>query len=73
MIFDPMVNMDYGYENVMEAYHQLDREGKLKIHVHGGYQVFGDKNPVKTCEPEKISDAKIICTMIGGEEVYTSK
>lgn len=50
MLFDPMVNMDYGYENVMEAYHQLDKEGKLKIHVHGGYQVFGDKNPVKNVE-----------------------
>ena len=50
MTFDPMVNMDYGRENLMEAYHQLDQEGKLKMHIHGGYQVFGDKNPVKYVE-----------------------
>ena len=48
--FDPMVNYDYGWENVMEAYHQLDVEGKLKLRVHGGYQVFVDKNPVKDVE-----------------------
>ena len=48
--FDPMVNYDYGCENVMEAYHQLDLEGKLKIRVHGGYQVFADKNPVADVE-----------------------
>lgn len=50
MTFDPMVNMDYGWENLMKAYHQLDQEGKLKMHIHGGYQVFGDKNPVKDVE-----------------------
>ena len=49
-IFDPMVNYDYGSENVMEAYHQLDVEGKLKLRVHGGYQVFVDKNPVADVE-----------------------
>ena len=48
--FDPMVNYDYGWENVMEAYHQLDVEGKLKLRVHGGYQVFVDKNPVADVE-----------------------
>ena len=48
--FDPMVNYDYGWENVMEAYHQLDIEGKLKLRVHGGYQVFVDKNPVADVE-----------------------
>ena len=50
MTFDPMVNMDYGWENLMQAYHQLDREGKLKMHIHGGYQVFADKNPVADVE-----------------------
>ena len=50
MLFDPMVNYDYGSENVMEAYHQLDLEGKLKLRVHGGYQVFVDKNPVADVE-----------------------
>ena len=50
MTFDPMVNYDYGWENVMEAYHQLDVEGKLKLRVHGGYQVFVDKNPVADVE-----------------------
>lgn len=50
MTFDPMVNMDYGWENLMKAYHQLDQEGKLKMHIHGGYQVFGDKNPVADIE-----------------------
>ena len=48
--FDPMVNYDYGSENVMEAYHRLDVEGKLKLRVHGGYQVFVDKNPVADVE-----------------------
>lgn len=50
MTFDPMVNLDYGSENVMAAYNQLDAEGKLKMHVHGGYQVFADKNPVADVE-----------------------
>ncbi|MBQ9406709.1 MAG: amidohydrolase [Desulfovibrio sp.] len=50
MTFDPMVNLDYGSENVMEAYRQLDAEGKLKIRVHSGYQVFADKNPVAEVE-----------------------
>ncbi|MBQ7585077.1 MAG: amidohydrolase [Desulfovibrionaceae bacterium] len=50
MTFDPMVNLDYGSENVMEAYRQLDAEGKLKIRAHGGYQVFADKNPVADVE-----------------------
>ena len=50
MTFDPMVNYDYGYETVMEAYHRLDVEGKLKLRVHGGYQVFVDKNPVADVE-----------------------
>lgn len=48
--FDPIVNYDYGSENVMEAYHQLDKEGKLKLRVYGGYQVFVDKNPVEDVE-----------------------
>lgn len=48
--FDPMVNYDYGSENVMEAYHQLDAENNLKLRVHGGYQVFVDKNPVADVE-----------------------
>ena len=48
--FDPMVNYDYGSENVMAAYHQLDDENKLKLRVHGGYQVFVDKNPVADVE-----------------------
>lgn len=46
MIYDPMVNLDYGSENVMQAYSQLDKEGKLKLRMHGGYQVFADKNPL---------------------------
>lgn len=50
MLYDPMVNLDYGSENVMQAYHQLDKEGKLKLHIHGGYQVFADKNPVADVE-----------------------
>ena len=50
MTFDPMVNLDYGSENVMEDYHQLDKEGKLKIRLHGGYQIFADKNPVADIE-----------------------
>ena len=29
----------------MQAYHQPDKEGKLKLRMHGGYQVFADKNP----------------------------
>lgn len=48
--FDPMVNMDYSSENVMEAYHQLDMEGKLKFHAHSGFQLFVDKNPVAEVE-----------------------
>ncbi len=34
----------------MEAYHQLDKEGKLKLRMHGGYQVFADKNPIADIE-----------------------
>lgn len=28
----------------------MDAEGKLKLHIHGGYQVFADKNPVADVE-----------------------
>ena len=53
-IYDPMVNLDYGSENVMQAYHQLDAEGKLKLRIHGGYQVFADKNPTADIDTIKI-------------------
>ena len=49
MFFEPMVNLD-GTENLLEAYTQLDAEGKLLIHVYGGYQVFSDRNPIAGVE-----------------------
>ena len=49
MFFEPMVNLD-GTENLLEAYTQLDAEGKLRIHVFGGYQVFVDRDPIAGVE-----------------------
>jgi hypothetical protein len=34
---------------------------------------YGYDSDITTCEPEKISDAKVLGTMIGGEEVYSVK
>ena len=39
MFLDPILNWDMT-DNAMEAYHQLDVEGKLKMHVYGAYQVL---------------------------------
>ena len=50
MYFDPIVNFNGKETGVEEVYRQLDVEGKLKIHVHGGYQVLADKNPVAGVE-----------------------
>ena len=50
MFFDPMTNLNGPEKDVEEAYHQLDVEGKLKVHAHGGYQVIIDRNPVETVE-----------------------
>ena len=50
MFFDPMTNLNGPEKNVEEAYHQLDEEGKLKIHVHGGYQIIANRNPLAAVE-----------------------
>lgn len=50
MFFDPMTNLNGPEKNVEEAYHQLDLEGKLKIHAHGGYQVIANRNPLAAVE-----------------------
>ena len=50
MYFDPIVNFNGIETGVEKVYQQLDAEGKLKIHVHGGYQVLADKNPVAGVE-----------------------
>ena len=39
IVLDPLVNWDTT-DNATEAYHQLDVEGKLKMHVYGAYQVL---------------------------------
>ena len=39
IFLDPIVNWDTT-DNAVEAYHQLDVEGKLKMHVYGAYQVL---------------------------------
>ncbi len=50
MFFDPMTNLNGPEKNVEEAYHQLDVEGKLKIHAHGGYQIIANRNPLANVE-----------------------
>ena len=50
MFFDPMTNLNGPEKNVEEAYHQLDVEGKLKIHAHGGYQIIANRNPLAAVE-----------------------
>lgn len=49
MFFEPMVNLD-GTENLLTAYNQLDAEGRLLMHVYGGYQVFCDRDPIAGVE-----------------------
>ena len=39
MILDPIINWD-STDNAAEAAHQLDVEGKLRMHVYAAYQVF---------------------------------
>jgi len=39
IFLDPIVNWD-NTDNAAEAYHQLDVEGKLRMHVYGAYQVL---------------------------------
>lgn len=39
LILDPIVNWD-NTDNFPEACHQLDLEGKLRMHIYGAYQVF---------------------------------
>lgn len=50
MFFDPMTNLNGSEKDVEEAYHQLDVEGKLKIHAHGGYQIIANRNPLAAVE-----------------------
>ena len=50
MFFDPMTNLNGPEKNIEEAYHQLDAEGKLKIHAHGGYQIIVNRNPLEAVE-----------------------
>ena len=50
MFFDPMTNLNGPEKNIEEAYHQLDVEGKLKIHAHGGYQIIVNRNPLEAVE-----------------------
>ena len=42
LILDPIINWD-STDNAAEACHQLDVEGKLKMHVYAAYQVFQAK------------------------------
>ena len=39
IILDPIINWDTT-DNAAEACHQLDVEGKLRMHIYGAYQVF---------------------------------
>ena len=59
MYFEPMVNWD-GTENLLDAYNELDAEGKLLIHVYGGYQVFCDQDPLEKVDyaAEKMREAE---------------
>lgn len=43
--FEPMVNINGG-TNLLQAYNELDDEGKLEIRVFGGLQVLPDQNPL---------------------------
>ena len=39
LILDPIINWD-STDNAAEACHQLDKEGKLRMHIFAAYQVF---------------------------------
>ena len=49
LYFEPMVNLD-GSESLLQAYNELDAEGRLLIRCYGGYQVFGDRDPMAGVE-----------------------
>lgn len=43
--FEPMVNINGG-TNLLEAYNELDKEGKLEMRVYGGLQILPDQDPL---------------------------
>lgn len=53
--FEPMVNLD-GSSNLVKAYKELDKDGKLKIRVYGGYLITDTKNYLD--EVDKVAKLK---------------
>ncbi|WP_049962511.1 amidohydrolase [Oribacterium sp. FC2011] len=51
LVLDPIVNWD-NTDNFAEACHQLDVEGKLRMHIYGAHQVFQAEghDPIKEIE-----------------------
>ena len=57
LILDPIINWD-STDNAAEACHQLDVEGKLKMHVYAAYQVFQAKGHDTMAEIEHAAELR---------------
>ena len=69
-----MKNCRYHFSATINAAYELKCEnvlGNIMVGKQAAMVVLN--SDLTTCKPEKISDAKVLGTMIGGEFVYTSK
>ena len=57
LVLDPIINWD-STDNAAEACHQLDVEGRLKLHVYSAYQVFQAKGHDTMAEIEHAAELR---------------
>jgi len=57
LVLDPIINWD-STDNAAEACHQLDVEGRLKMHVYAAYQVFQAKGHDTMAEIEHAAELR---------------
>lgn len=58
LILDPIINWDTT-DNAAEACHQLDLEGKMKMHVYAAYQVFQAEGHDTMAEIEHAAELRL--------------
>ena len=57
LILDPIINWD-STDNAAEACHQLDKEGKLRMHIFAAYQVFQAQGHNTLAEKEHAAELR---------------
>ena len=58
LVLDPIINWD-GTDNAAQACHELDVEGKLKMHVYAAYQVFQAEGHDTMAEIEHAAELRV--------------